>query len=127
MEGYVRSGSVEEGLLELIRIRASQLNGCGFCLDMHTRDAVNHGEDPRRLHVLAAWREAPQLYTERERAALALAEAVTLIAGGGVPDEVWAGVTAHFDERETVHLLMAIATINVWNGLAVSTHQDLPA
>jgi len=126
MEAYVRSGGVEKSLLELLKVRASQLNGCGFCLDLHNRDAVNRGEDPRRLYVLAAWREAPQLYTDRERAALALAEAVTLIARGGVSDEVWAGVTAHFDDREIVQLLMATATINVWNRLAVSTHQALP-
>jgi len=125
MEGYVRAGTLEKKLLELVKIRASQLNGCGFCLDMHNREAAEMGEDPRRLYVVAAWREASVLFSERERAALALTEAVTLIAGG-VPDGVWAEARMHFDEGELVQLLMAISTINVWNRLAVATHQDLP-
>ena len=126
LEHYVRNTGVDRPLLELIKIRASHLNGCAFCLDMHHGDARAAGEDQRRLDVLSAWREAPELYTDRERAALALTEAVTLIGRDGVPDEVWEGARRHFDEAETVHLLMAIATINVWNRLAVSTHQQLP-
>ena len=126
LERYVRTSDLERALLELIKIRASQLNGCAFCLDMHLRDARAAGEDQRRLDVVSAWREAPQLYSARERAALALTEAVTLVSRDGVPDEVWAEAQAHFKELETVQLLMAIATINVWNRLAVTTHQDLP-
>jgi AhpD family alkylhydroperoxidase len=126
LEEYVRAGDLERPLLELIKIRASQLNGCAFCLDMHNRDARAQGEAQRRLDVLSAWREAPELYTTRERAALALTEAVTMIGRDGVPDDVWADARRDFDEAETVHLLMAIATINVWNRLAVSTHQSLP-
>jgi AhpD family alkylhydroperoxidase len=126
LENYVRSTGLEPPLVELIKIRASQVNGCAFCLDMHHRDARAAGEDQRRLDVLSAWREAPDLYTARERAALALTEVVTVIGRDGVPDDVWLGVRQHFDETETVHLLMAIATINVWNRLAVSTHQQLP-
>jgi AhpD family alkylhydroperoxidase len=126
LEGYVRGGVLEPTLRELIKIRASQLNGCAFCLDMHLRDARAAGEDQRRLDVLSAWSEAPDLYSARERAALALTEAVTLISHDGVPDAVWTETRAHFDDRETVQLLMAIATINVWNRLAVSTHQELP-
>lgn len=126
LERYVRSSGLDARLYELVKIRASQLNGCAYCLDMHARDARAGGEDQRRLDVLGAWREAPALFTDRERAALALTEAVTLIAHAGVPDQVWTAVTACFDERESVQLLMAIATINVWNRLAVSTHQDLP-
>jgi AhpD family alkylhydroperoxidase len=126
LEHYVRSTGLEPTLLELIKIRASQLNGCAFCLDMHHRDARAAGEDQRRLDVLSAWHEAPELYTARERAALALTEAVTVIGRDGVPDAVWSAARQQFNEAQMVHLLMAIATINVWNRLAVSTHQQLP-
>jgi AhpD family alkylhydroperoxidase len=126
LEDYVHHTALERPLRELIKIRASQLNGCAFCLDMHHRDARAGGEDQRRLDVLSAWREAPELYSYRERAALALTEAVTEIGRDGVPDDVWTGAREHFDEAEMVQLLMAIATINVWNRLAVSTHQRLP-
>lgn len=126
METYVRHSGLDGGLYELIKIRASQLNSCAFCLDMHNRDARKRGEDQRRLDVLSAWREAPSLFTDAERAALAFTEAVTRIGDAGVPDAVWNDVAAHFDEAGIVHLLMAIATINVWNRLAVTTHQQLP-
>jgi AhpD family alkylhydroperoxidase len=126
MEAYVRNSGLDPLLYELVKIRASQLNSCAFCLDMHSRDARRRGEDQRRLDVLPAWREAPALYTGAERAALALTEAVTRIGVAGVPDAVWTDVAAEFDEAGIVHLLMAIATINVWNRLAVATHQQLP-
>jgi AhpD family alkylhydroperoxidase len=126
LESYVRSSGLETSLYELIKIRASQINGCAFCLDMHHRDARAAGEDQRRLDVLSAWREAPDLYSERERAALALTEAVTLIGEDGVPDDIWDEARRFFDEAGMVHVLMAIAVINVWNRLAVSTHQALP-
>ena len=126
MERYVRESGLDAGLYELIKIRASQLNGCAYCLDMHNRDARKGGEDQRRLDVLSAWREAPELFTDQERAALAFTETVTRIGETGVPDPVWTDVTEHFDESGIVQLLMAIATINVWNRLAVSTHQPLP-
>ena len=126
LEKYVQSSGLDKRLYELVKIRASQLNGCAFCLDMHNRDARAGGEDQRRLDVLSAWREAPDLFTAAERAALAFTESVTLIADGGVPDDVWAEVREHFDEAGAVHLLMAAAVINVWNRLAVSTDQALP-
>ncbi|HEX7323151.1 MAG TPA: carboxymuconolactone decarboxylase family protein [Mycobacterium sp.] len=126
METYVRGSGLDSRLLELVKIRASQLNGCAYCLDMHNRDARKHGEDQRRLDVVVAWREAPSLYTAAERAALAFTEAVTHIGEAGVPDQVWNEVAAHFDEAGIVHLLMAVATINVWNRLAVATQQQLP-
>jgi AhpD family alkylhydroperoxidase len=126
LESYVRSSGLETSLYELIKIRASQINGCAFCLDMHHRDARAAGEDQRRLDVLSAWREAPDLYSERERAALALTEAVTLIGEDGVPDDIGDEARRSFDEAGMVHVLMAIAVINVWNRLAVSTHQALP-
>lgn len=127
IEQYSRdsdSGGLEPTLLELVKIRASQINGCAFCLDMHHRDAREHGEPQRRLDVLAGWHEVPRLFSDREQAALALTEAVTRIADGGVPDEVWDAAAKQFTEPELVRLLMAIAAINVWNRLAVSTRQQ---
>jgi AhpD family alkylhydroperoxidase len=127
MEKYVRAGDLAPDLYELVKIRASQLNGCAYCLDMHTRDARAGGEDQRRLDVLSAWREAPTLFSDAERAALALTESVTCLGQAGVPDEVWDEAAEQFSERTLVVLLMAIAAINVWNRLAVATHQALPA
>jgi AhpD family alkylhydroperoxidase len=126
VEAYIQRCGLEKSLIELVKMRASQINGCAFCLDMHNRDARAGGEDQRRLDVLSAWREARDLFTPAERAALAFTESVTLIADGGVPDDVWAEVREHFDEAGAVQLLMAAAVINVWNRLAVSTHQALP-
>lgn len=126
MEKYIHAGSLGEDLLALVKIRASQINGCAYCLDMHGREARAAGVDQRRLDVLSGWEEAPGLYSERERAAIALTEAVTLIGDGGVSDAVWNRASAAFSENEVVRLLMAIAAINVWNRLAVSTHQALP-
>lgn len=127
LERYVRSSSLPKPLYELVKIRASQLNGCAFCLDMHCRDARDGGEDQRRLDILSAWREAPDFFDEKERAALALTETVTLIGQDGVPDDVWDDAVKQVPHSELVPLLMAIATINVWNRLAVATHQALPA
>ncbi len=126
LERYVRESGIDHSLYELVKIRASQLNGCAYCLDMHTRDARKLGEQQRRLDVLSAWREAPGMFTERERAALAFTEAVTRLGQSGVPDDVWNDVAAQFEPSLIVALLMAIATINVWNRLAVATHQALP-
>lgn len=126
IEKYVRNSGLDPRLYELVKIRASQLNGCAYCLDMHNRDARKAGEGQRRLDVLSAWREAPELFTDVERAALAFTEAVTRISDAGVPDQVWDDLARHFDEAGIVHLLMAVATINVWNRLAVTTHQELP-
>jgi AhpD family alkylhydroperoxidase len=126
LERYVRTSGLDKALYELVKIRASQLNGCAYCLDMHHRDARAGGEDQRRLDVLSAWREAPELVTERERAALAFTEAVTMIGDNGVPNDVWDDARTHFDDAGMVHLLMAAAVINVWNRLAISTRQELP-
>jgi len=126
LERYVRAGDLEPGLLELVRIRASQLNGCAFCLEMHNHDARVKGESQRRLDTLSAWREVPDLFTAREAAALALTEAVTRISDEGVSDRVWDDVAMHFAEKQVVRLLLAIAIINVWNRLAVRVHQRLP-
>jgi AhpD family alkylhydroperoxidase len=126
LEKHVRDSGLDHRLYELVKIRASQLNGCAFCLDMHNRDARTAGEDQRRLDVLSAWREAPTLFSDRERAALAFTEAVTRIGDVGVPDPVWADVVESFGERDAVHLLLAVAVINVWNRFAVATRQALP-
>lgn len=112
--------AVEPALHELVKIRASQINGCAFCLDMHTMRARTHGESEQRLHLLSAWRDV-SAYTEGERAALALTEAVTLIAETHVPDEVWNAATDVFPPSELAGLLMAIVTINGWNRIAISS------
>lgn len=116
---FVDQCGLEPSLWELVKIRASQINGCGFCLEMHTREARAAGETEPRLHLLAAWRESP-LYTARERAALAWTEAVTLVADTRVPDDVYAEARAQFAEAELVNLTLAIGVINTWNRLNVS-------
>jgi AhpD family alkylhydroperoxidase len=112
---------VDPPLAELVRIRASQLNGCAHCLDMHSKDARAGGETEQRLYVLSAWRESPGLYTEKEQAALALTEAVTLVADGHVPDDVYERAAAHFPDAELSQLISLIVTINAWNRIAVTT------
>jgi AhpD family alkylhydroperoxidase len=108
-------------LVELIQIRASHLNHCAYCLHMHTNDARKAGESEDRLHMVAVWREARHFFTERERAALALTDAMTLIADAGVPDDVYARAAAQFDERELAQVLALICSINTWNRVALST------
>ncbi|CAG7652578.1 carboxymuconolactone decarboxylase family protein [Paenibacillus allorhizosphaerae] len=120
LEGYVKKSGLDPKLLELIKIRASQINGCAYCLDMHTKDARAMGETEQRLYMLSAWREAP-FYTEAERAAIALTEAVTKISEAGVPQELYEQVRKHFDEGHFVDLIMAINAINCWNRMAIST------
>ncbi|RXZ77779.1 carboxymuconolactone decarboxylase family protein [Paenibacillaceae bacterium] len=120
LEGYVKKSGLDHNLWELIKIRASQINGCAYCLDMHTKDARAMGETEQRLYMLNAWREAP-FYTEAERAALALTEAVTKISDAGVPKELYEQVRNHFDEGQFVDLIMAINAINCWNRIAIST------
>jgi len=105
---------------ELVALRASQMNGCAFCIDMHWLDAKAGGEEDARLYGLDAWRESP-LYDERERAALALCEAVTQIDRAGLPDDVWTEAQRHFDENELTQLLCAIAATNTWNRLQIAT------
>jgi AhpD family alkylhydroperoxidase len=114
-----RSASLGDTLIDLVNIRASQLNGCAFCLDMHSKEAKIHGENELRLYHLPIWRESP-LFSERERAALEWTEAVTRLGKHGVSDEVYERVRKHFSEAEIVELTVAIGTINVWNRLNVS-------
>lgn len=119
LENHVKTSGIDLGLLDLIKLRASQINGCAYCVDMHTKEAKARGETEQRLNVLCVWRESPA-FTEAERAALAWTEAVTLIASSGAPDEVYQEFSRHFDEALRVKITLAIGTINVWNRLAVS-------
>jgi len=119
LERYVRESGLEPPLLELVKTRASQINGCAFCLDMHTKDARARGETEQRLYALSAWRETP-FYTDRERAALAWTEAVTLVAETHVPDDVYEQAREQFSEEELANLTLAIVAINGWNRLAIS-------
>ena len=116
---YVDNSGIETTLLRFVQIRASQINGCAYCLDMHTQDARAEGESEQRLHLIAAWREAP-FYSERERAALEWTEAITLVAENHVPDDVYERVRPHFTDEELVNLTMAVNGINAWNRLNVA-------
>ncbi|WP_163853993.1 carboxymuconolactone decarboxylase family protein [Paenibacillus elgii] len=119
LEKFASSG-LDHTLYELIKIRASQINGCAFCLDMHTEALLKVSGNERRIHLISVWRESP-FFTEAERVALELTEAVTLISDGGVPQSLYERVREHFDEKQYVALIMAIVTINGWNRLAIST------
>jgi AhpD family alkylhydroperoxidase len=118
LEKFVRNCGIEHKLLELIKTRASQINGCAYCIDMHTKDARAEGETEQRLYALSAWRETP-FYTDRERAALEWTEALTLISENDIPNDLYEAVREHFSEEELVNLSLAIITINGWNRLAI--------
>jgi AhpD family alkylhydroperoxidase len=119
LQAQADEGGLEPAMMELVKTRASQINGCAFCLTMHTQDARKHGESEDRLHLLSAWRET-SLYSDRERAALAWTEAVTLVASSHVPDDVFEEARKYFSETELVNLTMQIVAINSWNRLAIS-------
>jgi AhpD family alkylhydroperoxidase len=119
LEFEVRSSGLELSLIELVKTRASEINGCASCIEMHAKDARKRGETEQRLYTLNAWRWSP-LYTDRERAALAWTEAVTLISKTHAPNDVYAELRMHFSDAETVNLTMLIATINAWNRLAIA-------
>jgi AhpD family alkylhydroperoxidase len=120
----IGKGGVDESTIHLVLLRASQINGCGVCLDGHVRTAVEQGETPERLGTVAAWRETPY-FTDPERAALALTEAVTRLSDrpDPVPDDVWAEAAKHYDEQQLAALVLCIANINIWNRLNVATRQ----
>jgi AhpD family alkylhydroperoxidase len=126
VEAQIQSSGLEQSLIELVRTRASQINGRAFCINMHTQDARKHGETEQRLYLLNAWREAP-VYTDRERAALAWTEAVTLISETHAPDEAYEELRKHFSEAEAVNLTVLIGTINAWNRLAIAFRAVPPA
>jgi AhpD family alkylhydroperoxidase len=119
LQSYVDQSGLDPKLHELIKIRASQINGCAYCLAMHTRDARKHGETDERMHLLNAWREAP-FYSARERAALEWVEAITLLTEGHVPDAAFEAVRKQFSEKEIVDLTAAAVAINTWNRLAIA-------
>src|SRR5438552_8667492 len=125
LEAQVQASGLEQSLIELVKIRASQINGGAYCINMHTQDARKHGETEQRLDLLNAWRESP-VYTDRERAALAWTEAVTLISETHAPDDLYEDVRAKFSEQETVNLTMLVATINAWNRIAISFRSTPP-
>jgi AhpD family alkylhydroperoxidase len=125
VERYIQSCGLEKKLIELVKMRASQINGCAYCLDMHSRDARSHGETEQRLYVLNAWRESP-LYSPRERVALAWTECLTRVATEGAPDDAYAALEAEFSPRETVDLSVLIGMINLWNRLAIGARLQHP-
>ncbi|MBP2706629.1 carboxymuconolactone decarboxylase family protein [Microbispora sp. RL4-1S] len=123
LERFLHGSGLPQPTLHLVKLRASQINGCAYCVNMHSADAKKAGETDERLWSVAAWREAP-FYTDAERAALALTEAATRLADrpDPVPDEIWNEAAKHYDEAELAALVVAIATINAWNRIAVTTH-----
>ena len=123
LEKYLASCGLEEKLIHLIKLRVSQINGCAYCLDMHWKDLRAIGEDEQRLYGLDAWEESPY-YSDRERAALAGAEAVTKVSEGHVPDALYEQVKGHFSEKELADLTVAVATINAWNRLAIASRTE---
>jgi AhpD family alkylhydroperoxidase len=125
VENYVRQSGLEQRLIELVKMRASQINGCAYCLDMHSRALRKDGESEQRIYLLNAWQESP-LYSPRERAALAWTEAVTRIAETAAPDDAYEEARRHFDEKEIVDLTTLIGMINLWNRLAISLRYEHP-
>jgi AhpD family alkylhydroperoxidase len=123
LEQYIHSSGLDERLVHLVKMRASQINGCAYCLDMHSKDARALGETEQRLYLLDAWEEAP-FYSEKERAALELTDAVTQITEGHVPDKVWERANSQFDEQELIALVFTLTTINAWNRLAITARSE---
>jgi AhpD family alkylhydroperoxidase len=126
IEPIIAASGLEPSLIELVKTRTSQINGCAFCIHMHTRDARAHGETEERLYLLNAWRES-SLYTDRERAALAWTEALTLIAETHAPDDVYEELRKHFNETETTNLTVLVGLINTWNRIAIGNRAQHPA
>lgn len=124
LETYIAKSGLDKKLYELIKTRASQLNGCAYCINMHTRDAIKLGETPQRLFLLDAWRET-ELYSERERAVLALTEEMTLIAGKHVSDEVYNEAAKHLTDKELAAVIMSVVAINGWNRIAITAQSPL--
>jgi len=122
LESYLAQAGISKTLKELIKIRASQINGCAYCLDMHTKDALKNGETNQRIFILSAWKEAAEFFTEEEQAALAMTEEITLIHQQGLSEETYQKASKVFSENQIAQIIMAIVTINAWNRIAVSTH-----
>lgn len=124
LETYIKKSGLDFKLYELIKTRASQINGCAYCINMHTRDAMKEGESAQRLFLLDAWRET-DLYTEKERAVLALTEAMTVIHQNHVPDSVYEAAATHLTEKELAAVIMSVVAINGWNRIAITLHSKL--
>ena len=125
LESYLQNVSLSPIQKELIKIRASQINGCAFCLDMHTKDALKYGETPQRIFILSAWREAKNFFTEEEQALLEMTEEITLISHKGLMEETYYKAKQLFDELTISQIIMAIITINAWNRIAISTYAPI--
>ncbi len=125
LEGYLAKSEISRTLKELIKIRASQINGCAFCIDMHTKDALKNGETNQRIFLLSAWREAISFFTEEEQTVLAMTEEITHIHRAGLSNETYGKAVNIFNENQVAEIIMAIVTINAWNRIAVSTHQEI--
>lgn len=121
LEKYLSTSNLDILLIELIKIRASQINGCAYCIEIHTKDALENGETQRRIFALSAWRESP-LFTEKEKVVLKMTEEITLITEKGLSEETYLEVETFFNENEIAQIIMQIGTINLWNRIAVSTH-----
>ncbi|WP_404984795.1 carboxymuconolactone decarboxylase family protein [Chryseobacterium sp. M5] len=124
LENYIQNSRLSKPHIELIKIRASQINGCAFCINMHAADALKQGETAQRIFLLNAWRETT-LFTEEEQIILAMTEDITLIAQGGLSEEVYQKAKTQFDENTIAKIIMAIVTINAWNRIAISTHMQV--
>ncbi|MGU3373578.1 carboxymuconolactone decarboxylase family protein [Chryseobacterium sp. M5A1_1a] len=122
LEGYLQTISLNDIQKELIKIRASQINKCAFCLDMHTKDAIKYGETPQRIFILNGWMEAKELFTEEEQVLLTMTEEITLISEKGLTEETFQKAKQFFDDGQIAQIIMAIVTINAWNRIAISTH-----
>lgn len=122
LENYLAKVEISKSLKELIKIRASQINNCAFCIDMHTKDALKNGETNQRIFLLSAWKEAKNLYTEEEQAVLVMTEEITLISTNGLSETAYNNATNFFTDVQIAEIIMAIVTINAWNRIAVSTH-----
>lgn len=122
LETFLAGVEISKTLKELIKIRASQINNCAYCIDMHTKDALKNGETNQRIFLLSAWKEAKSFFTEEEQAVLIMTEEITLIHKNGLSDEAYENATKFFSEKQIAEIIMAIVTINAWNRIAVSTH-----
>ena len=125
LEMSLQTTSLSNIQKELIKIRTSQINGCAFCLDMHTKDAIKYGETPQRIYLLNAWKET-DLFTEEEKVILGMTEEITLIHQKGLTEETYQKATQFFDEEQIKHIIMAVITTNMWNRIAISTHLQVP-
>lgn len=122
LENYLANVGISKMLKELIKIRASQINNCAYCIDMHTKDAIKHGETTQRIFLLSAWKETKYFFTEQEQAVLVMTEEITLISQNGLSEEAYENASKFFSESQIAEIIMAIVTINAWNRIAVSTH-----